>query len=799
MASSGDAIYSGLIARGFNPAQAAALAGNIEQESSFDPNSTNAASGAYGLLNWRGPRLAALQAYAKSTGRAASDPDAQLDYLVTEMQGPEAKNAAAFLGSGDVTAANDALAPYIRYGAKESGNRLQYAQDFAAKPHGATSAPDAAGDDLLSKYLGPAPAASAGPVAAAPAAADDSDALLQKYLGPQAIDTGNPMVRGAPKPAVAPQSLSDELSAGFSAGVNAIPIAGPAVLGALESIKGAVQGRTPEDVAATDKAQVAANPVAAGIGTVAGTVLPLAVAPESALLGTSGDAAIFGSNLAARIAGGAGSSAVLEGADTLARGGSVEQARSNALLAAGLGGAAPVALKGLGAAWQAFKGPAAETTLANALTADQVAPGQVNQLLGKMGPDATIADLGPNAQQLAGSLASLPGKPKTIVMNNLLNRAEGAGDRLQQSVADNLGTGAPIQQQIDSLSAKQSAAATPLYDAVRDVQVNHTPALVNLMQRPAMQAALNKAATLAANDGYQAKGLSVGLLDYAKRALDDTADEALRAGKNNEARQATSLASTLKSEVDAQVPGYAAARDAFAGPAKVKDAISAGQDVFSAKTSPEQMQSTLAGMSTSERDGLLLGAQSAVQSLIGNAKNDAQGVKSAFASNFAQQKLALLIGPDAAQAVADAIDREGTYAATKNTAMGNSLTAARQAGQKAVSPETMAIPTTKGATWTGLILSGLEKARNALTSAYRANQNVKLANMLTTPGPTGGASVARLAAAAGPQNSLIAPAVVPLLGQDVPANSNSLLAGVLPRKPLQITVNGGNALLAPAQ
>src|SRR6185312_2020057 len=101
----GATIFQGLLDRGFNPAQAAAVAGNIEQESSFDPASVNPASDAYGLLQCRHDRKTALSDYAKSTGRDAADPNTQLDFIVHEMTGAEKKNAAPFLSAQDVQSA----------------------------------------------------------------------------------------------------------------------------------------------------------------------------------------------------------------------------------------------------------------------------------------------------------------------------------------------------------------------------------------------------------------------------------------------------------------------------------------------------------------------------------------------------------------------------------------------------------------------------------------------------------------------------------------------------------------------
>lgn len=166
-----------------------------------------------------------------------------------------------------------------------------------------------------------------------------------------------------------PQSLGDQLSAGFTSGVNAIPIAGPAILngkgidpsiqampvigpiarglssmGGLEGLKAMLQGRTQADVAQTDQAQVQQNPVASGIGTVAGNVLPFMAGGEipviGKMLGMTG-------GLGERMMFGGLSGAALSGGDTLARGGSLEDAGQSLLTGGALGGAFPALGAGL--------------------------------------------------------------------------------------------------------------------------------------------------------------------------------------------------------------------------------------------------------------------------------------------------------------------------------------------------------------------------------------------------------------------------------------------------------------------
>ncbi|MGJ4997313.1 phage tail tip lysozyme [Bradyrhizobium sp. HKCCYLS3077] len=126
----GDEIYHGLLDRGYSPARAAALTGNILQESGGDPTRLNRKEGAQGLLQWRLDRLQGLRDYAASRGASANDPNVQLDYIGIEMGGKEKRSSAGFQAAGDVASANAALRPYIRYGDDSQGRRLAYAQGF---------------------------------------------------------------------------------------------------------------------------------------------------------------------------------------------------------------------------------------------------------------------------------------------------------------------------------------------------------------------------------------------------------------------------------------------------------------------------------------------------------------------------------------------------------------------------------------------------------------------------------------------------------------------------------------------
>jgi hypothetical protein len=91
-----DSIKQGLVSRGMNPQVADAFVMNFQDESGLNSGVNEKAPvvpgsrGGFGLAQWTGPRRQALEAYAAQQGKPASDQDTQLDFLMSELHGPEA-------------------------------------------------------------------------------------------------------------------------------------------------------------------------------------------------------------------------------------------------------------------------------------------------------------------------------------------------------------------------------------------------------------------------------------------------------------------------------------------------------------------------------------------------------------------------------------------------------------------------------------------------------------------------------------------------------------------------------------
>lgn len=92
----GQAAFNYFVGQGLSPIQASGIVGNLQGESgqSLNPAAINPGDGrdgsdSIGIGQWNGSRAQALKDYAKSKGAPWSDLNTQLEYLHSELKGPE--------------------------------------------------------------------------------------------------------------------------------------------------------------------------------------------------------------------------------------------------------------------------------------------------------------------------------------------------------------------------------------------------------------------------------------------------------------------------------------------------------------------------------------------------------------------------------------------------------------------------------------------------------------------------------------------------------------------------------------
>jgi hypothetical protein len=579
------------------------------------------------------------------------------------------------------------------------------------------------------------------------------------------------------------------LTAALSSAVDGIPVAGPYLQSGVEHVASGIgsliSDRPRSEVLAemrgmVDQAQDTypwTSTAASVGGAVAGT-LPMILAAPGAF-GASG-----GPLWARTLASGA-SGAGIGGADSAVRSdGDADATKWGTAAGAATGLAGPVMGRLVGAGWQGLRDyralRAAEkasgfdretlSRISRGIRDDGYDAATARQRLQELGPQGMLADLGPNMQQQAGALAATPGRGQEIIRSSITQRQRGAGDRISSSLDDALGQPADTLAVADDIVTRRAAAARPLYqrayqDGSRGVW---SPELQRMASSPMFADAMRGAATRgqdrAVLDGFGAFNPRVSITqdgrivfnqkqpggsplypdlqywDYVKRELDDIAGAAARAGKREEASIATNLASRLRTELDAAVPSYRSAREAYSGPSAILDALEEGQNVFRNSTTPGQLRRQMGAMGEAERDAFIQGARAQIAQIMGTARNDAQAARALFERGFNRDKLQILLGDAEAKQLLRSLEAETTFAATRDVVTRNSLTASRQEAMKDItgnSPPQFGVR--EGYMSGGFMgaarssgIRALEGLRDVVTKAHREARNTGLAKAVSS-------------------------------------------------------------------
>ncbi len=114
--------YQFYLSRGYAPAQAAALAGNAQAESSGSTTVPGDGGKAYGLFQWHPDRQALLRSYAKREGLDPTSERAQLGYKDWELNNNERRAGDALRAATDPVSANNAVLASLRPSGFKAGN-----------------------------------------------------------------------------------------------------------------------------------------------------------------------------------------------------------------------------------------------------------------------------------------------------------------------------------------------------------------------------------------------------------------------------------------------------------------------------------------------------------------------------------------------------------------------------------------------------------------------------------------------------------------------------------------------------
>jgi hypothetical protein len=523
---------------------------------------------------------------------------------------------------------------------------------------------------------------------------------------------------------------------------------------------------------------------AGGLTKLAGAVASAPVTPAirafqgATLLPRIGNAAITGGALGGVY--GAG-----EGETTSERGG-------NALLGLGLGtilgAAAPVAesavsntvsavrnrLQPLPAALQGYERSAVNRVGDVARMDDLTQPGYRAEA-GRLGQQGMLADMGENLTMVTEGLAQQPGPQRRIIAGALEDRAEGAGQRINNALNAEVGPAINVPQYAEHMTRLYGQRAAPLYDQFYSSNIPMTPTLNGLLRRANSVGAVGRAQRLMAAEGADPRVLRrlvddemtpmTGVqdlqrtrvpngqeLDYIKRGIDDLANAAEQG--SNEQRIYRDLARRLRTEVDTILSPndpaqsvWAQARQIAGDGIRTEDAIDAGTQAFGRGQTADQMAADLGRMSGLEQDAYRVGAREQLRRTMDNSATNFRASGDAAArrtlnSPENQRKLETIAGPQNAANVMRRVGAENTMADTAGTVLGNSATARRQVAREMIPRQydASSMREMRGTSLTGLAMEGAGRLANVLTAGALNERNSRIAHdmadMLVAQGAT---------------------------------------------------------------
>jgi hypothetical protein len=623
-----------------------------------------------------------------------------------------------------------------------------------------------------------------------------------------------------------PNGLMDKAQAASGSFLEGMPLIGSTLIDWAKQGRAAVQGMTPEEVDAEYQAAKEANPITSTVAGVGGSIA--ALAPLGAtqvggrLLGMTGG---FGS----RALFGAGSGGALAGADTLTRGGSLEDAAASTLIGGGLGLGIPVAGAGLRLAGNAA------TPLIGAVTNPikeafrrtgtafgrdmQANPASVmNQadeaVAAANGVPLINADRGgETVRALARSVANQSPEARGVIEKVASDRFAGQAGRAVNFIRRI--AGGSVDDLAYQQSLKNAAAATnkPRYDAAMNsprASFVWSQDIADLLQSPtfrsAVQAAESRGADKAAIAGVKAvknpfkfgadgsisikvnpdgsRALpSLAFWDQVKRNLDGMIGTAQRSGDDALTADLTAMKQKLVGALDQTVPEYRAARAGAASYFGAEDALDAGK-MFANKTRElPEAQKAFNAMNASEKQAFRVGFASEIIDKIKDARFRANVIDQAFGSPAKREMMELVFGKAKAKEL-EAYVRVEELADKLRNSLGNSTTA-RQLMELGIGAGSGALLT--GGDWKGA-LGGAALVKGGRFLAQRADNKVmqEVAKLLTSSDP---ADLQRAVA-----NASLSPKWMDALEglEKVFAPAVPSVEASKARAPVEITVRGGN-------
>lgn len=325
-------------------------------------------------------------------------------------------------------------------------------------------------------------------------------------------------------------------------------------------------------------------------------------------------------------------------------------------------------------------------------------PAVIRAKLNEMGPDATLADIGTNLQQLAVVSAKVPGPGRRLAQDYVNSRQAGQQSRLERLVRDTVDPKwTDYRGYVRQVGEKRAKDAAEMYKAAYLQPVKTTPVLADLSRnndyfKQALDRAVknvrNKVDIAPGTSDVSADGMiSTRMMDQVMRELQDMSRVAYRKGRNELGRDIALVRDAVRREMFSQNPYLEKAMSIHRGGKELTEAAEYGRDLLVGKKRLDELQDVMEEWSESEIDSFRVGL---LQGMFDKIEDAAQTQNSArFAAPERVRSLLRQAFKDdnAYERFMRGVDGETAMQATRNRVTGGSPTMELQAAHRGGMPD----------------------------------------------------------------------------------------------------------------
>lgn len=351
----------------------------------------------------------------------------------------------------------------------------------------------------------------------------------------------------------------------------------------------------------------------------------------------------------------------------------------------------------------------ADVKLLQALQRDGFSPQQVAERIRKIKesgykPETIVEFGGENTRALADVVAGYPGASQ-VARSLAEERGAGQAGRVMTDFREAFRVNTDALDLAEDIIRQRDRASKPLYQqAYQEGGVISDDRIMGFMKIPQFKDAYARARRIAALDGVELPpdptkmgdvgGFDLMTLDYIKRGLDDVLFTGKQPGSGIGKTELAKLKERRNEFVgivdEAGPASYKQARQAFAGPTEVLDAIEQGKKfaTLDARALKRQYDS----LTPAEKEGFKVGVYDSIRTNINKGADGSDALRRVWGSPEKRDQLQVFLGPETFRDLTNQLAREKVIRQTDVRMMGGSPTQRRQLAQREFEAEEGLVP-----------------------------------------------------------------------------------------------------------